>query len=634
MAVGVDVGMISFLMMGVLGLGSGMTALPPGERDAAYLQCAPADALVYVEWASRGAGTPGGDGIDGLVADPEFVTFLADVKSAVFSSLEKNAPPTAKPMLEHGLPLAFDLMNRSGCLYVNYTPPDGVTEPVSPEDWMKAAQGLTVTLIIDGGDKADETEQHLLALLSQIPGGPGGGVGNSGAAQKSLDRYTVPLPIPEAEVVVHREGKHFIVAFGTGALDRAQAGLKGDVEGLGASDIYQNNLKLIEMKRIGTVSWFNLARLRDEGLQLAGPWGDIAGVMMTQLGVDRINGCLSVSGVIDGQIATRTYVETGTEQKGLLTLISGRGLTAADLQQVPKDCDFLTSFTLDVPLVRTTIKALLKDIEPGLAENFDAIESQLTEELGFSIEEDLLAAFGQQVTLFDSPAAGGLFATSLTAALEVKDADKAEKVFGQLMGLLKASLPGDQTNEYSRRGVFLEEREFLGHKLFFVNTVGDDVPIAPTFCLTDEVLLVSLHPQALKAQLRFLEEGGPSYAERFPADNLPEGAVITYGSFSAQKLVEVLYAFVPYLGQIGLSEAQKSGFDLDIFSVPSAKAILPYMKESRGWVVRTENGLLFESRNSLPASTLSVPTNMLLVLPWRLGARAEMRFDAVAEPIP
>jgi hypothetical protein len=614
MAVGVSFGMVSVFSMMLLGLGSSITALPPGERDAAYLQCAPADALIYIEWASRGKGEPGAEGFDGLVADPEFATFISDFKSSLLAMVEKNAPPPA----QDAIAAALDLINRSGCLYVNYTPPDGATQPVSPEDWLKAAQELSVTLILDGGDKADETEQHLLALLSSIPGGPGGG-------GEMLDHYTIPLPVPELEIVVHREGNHFIVAFGGGTLERAQAGLKGEIEGLGKSDAFRETSKMVAMERVGTVSWFNLARIREEGLQFAGPWGDIAGVMMTQLGVDQLNRCLSVSGVIDGQIATRTYLETGSGQKGLLTLISGRGLTADDLKRFPKDCDFLTSFTLDVPLVRTTLKALLKDVEPALADNFDAIELQLADELGFSIEDDLLQAFGQQVTLFDSPAAGGLLFTSLTATVEVKDADKAEKVYGQLMEMLKASLPGDRSTEFARRGVFLEEREFMDHTLYFVNTIGDDVPFAPTFCLTDEQMLVSLHPQAIKAHLRFLAEGGPSYDERFPKDDLPEGTVISYGTFSAEKLVETIYAFVPYFGQMGLSEAQKNGFELDVFSVPSAKAILPYLKESRGWVVRTENGLLLESRSSVPTSLFSgLPVNWLLMMPRavRIGGGA------------
>ena len=607
MAVGVSAGMISFMMMGMLGLGSGITALPPGERDTAYLQCAPADALVYLEWASRGSGEPGGEGIDGLVADPEFATFISDFKSAMQSILEDNAPPEA----QHALSVAFDLINRSGCLYLNYSPPDGVTEPTSPQEWMNAAQGVSVTLIVDGGDKADETEQHLLALLSSIPGGPGGG--------KQLDRYTIPLPVPDLQIVIHREADHFIVAFGAGTLERAIAGLKGEVEGLGKSDVYQETLKMVVMERIGSVSWFNLARIREEGLKLAGPWGDIAGIMMTQLGVDQLNRCLSISGVIDGQIATRTYLETGGSQKGLLTLVSGRGLTADDLKLYPKDCDLLATFTLDVSLIRTTLKALVKDVEPGLAENFDAIESQLADELGFSVEQDLLEAFGQQLTLFDSPAAGGLLFSSLTAALEVKDTEKAKLVFGQLMEMLKASLPGDRSSEYARRGVFLEEREFMGQTLFFVNTIGDDVPFAPTFCLTERQMLVSLHPQALKAHLRFLDEGGPSYAERFPADGLPEGALISYSTFSADKLAELVYSFVPFLGQLGLSEAQRNGFALDVFSVPSAKAIRPYLKESRSWVVRTENGLLLESRSSVPAALFSLPMNFFMMAMPRRG---------------
>ncbi|MDG2389065.1 MAG: hypothetical protein P8M30_07070 [Planctomycetaceae bacterium] len=592
-----SVGIFSALLVGLAGMGGGLVAFPPGERDAAYLNCAPEQTLIYTEWATRGEGKEGGEGVDGLVADPEITTMIADLKSAVMSLIEKNAKGAPPGLAEHLPPLLLDLVGRSGCLYVDYSPPENVEERLQNEQWLDLAGGLNVTLIINGGDKADETEQHLLALMSVD-------------MQVTIRGRRWRLKTARFD----REGNYFILALGEGSLERALAGLKGEVKGLGELEAFAKNYDAIKMDRIGGITWLNLGRIRDEGLKLAGPFGAIATVMIEQLGVGELNNCVTVSGVIDGQIATRTHLETGGQTAGLLSLAAGRGLTAKDFNQIPADCDFLASFTLDVPLVRDTVTTLIEQVQPGLMENYQAIESQVENDLGFSIEDEFLQAYGQQMTVFDSPAAGGLFATSLTFAVEVTDAEKADKIFTKLMQMLDGFLPGDRSNEYSRRGVFLEEREFLGHKVYFVNTIGDDVPVAPAFCQTDKQLLISLHPQALKAHLRFLKEGGSSYADKF-GKAAPKGTVISYGTFAADKLVELIYTVIPFGAQLGLSQSQREGFDFDIFSIPSSKAILPYMKEARSWVVRTETGLMFESRSSIPVPLMtSVPMNLLFMI--------------------
>jgi hypothetical protein len=617
-----SVGLLSALLVGFAGMGGGLVAFPPGERDAAYLDCAPEQTLIYTEWASRGEGKEGGDGVDGLVADPEITAMVADLKSAVMSFIEKNAKGAPPELAEHLPPLLLDLVGRSGCLYVDYSPPENVEERLQNEQWLDLAGGLNVTLIINGGDKADETEQHLLALMSV-----------------AMQGQPVPTRSTSSPFLIPLVCRQHLIAKVTTSFSRwekvrwnALCRTEGRSERSGSVEVFTKNFDAIKIDRIGGITWLNLGRIRDEGLKLAGPFGAIATVMIEQLGVGELNNCVTVSGVIDGQIATRTHLETGGQTAGLLSLAAGRGLTPEDFNQIPADCDFLASFTLDVPLVRDTVTTLIEQVQPGLMENYQAIESQVENDLGFSIEDEFLKAYGQQMTVFDSPAAGGLFATSLTFAVEVTDAEKADKIFAKLMQMLDGFLLGDRSNEYARRGVFLEEREFLGHKIYFMNTIGDDVPVAPAFCQTDKQLLISLHPQALKAHLRFLKEGGPSYADKF-GKTAPEGTVISYGTFAADKLAELIYAVVPFGAQIGLSEAQRKGFDFDIFSIPSSKAILPYMKEARSWVVRTETGLLFESRSSIPVPLMtSVPVNLLFMTVGKVRA-SEMQFDRVQEAI-
>lgn len=595
---------------------------PPGERDAAYLNCAPQETLIYTEWSTRGDGETGAEGIDGLVADPEVTAMVADLKAAILKMIDKKAAEAPPGVAEHLPPLALDLVNRSGCLYVSYAPPENVEERLQEEAWFDLAGGASVTLIINGGDNADETEKHILALLGLSPLGQN--------LPEAINEIAIPNPFG-LDATFDREGDYFILALGKGSLERAHAGLKGEVKGLGDSKAFAENYDVVKMERVGGMFWIDIGSIRDEGLKLAGPFGQIGQIMIGQLGLDQLNSCTTVSGVIDGQIATRTYLETGGKTDGVLSLVGGRGMTADDFKNIPGDCDFLASLTLDLPLVRSTITGLIQEIQPDLMEVYQAIETQAENELGFSIEEEFLKAYGQQMTVFDSPAAGGLFVTSLTFAVEVVDAEKADPIFENLMMLLKASLPGDRGDEFSQRGVFLEQREFMGQTIYFVNTIGDDVPVAPAFCQTDKQLLVSLHPQAMKAHLRFLKDGGPTYADRFKPES-DDGAVISYASFSADKLVELIYAVIPFGAQVGLSEAQKEGFEFDVFSIPSSKAILPYMKEARSWTVRTEAGLIFETRSSLPAALTSLPVNAIFMLmPLRTNARFNQVEDVIIE---
>jgi len=204
-------------------------------------------------------------------------------------------------------------------------------------------------------------------------------------------------------------------------------------------------------------------------------------------------------------------------------------------------------------------------------------------------------------------------------SLEVRDKEKANKVFARLMKVLGDALPGEQGNQFRRRGVFLEQKKFLDHTLFYVNTIGDDVPIAPTFCVTDKQLLVTLHPQTLKAHLRFLAAKEQSFAARIGKDlKLPEGELLSLTYFDAKKLVQFVYGVAPYLAQLAFSEMQREGFAIDISSLPSARALLPYIGTSLSVAVRTKDGILLESQSALPipggsVGFLSLPVSFMFL---------------------
>ena len=91
-------------------------------------------------------------------------------------------------------------------------------------------------------------------------------------------------------------------------------------------------------------------------------------------------------------------------------------------------------------------RKLVASTRPLAVRVFDEAVKQLEKELELSIVNDVLPAFGDVFTAFDSPAAGGMVATSLVVSLEVRDARKATVVsgFDRLMKLVDQS-PGGRT---------------------------------------------------------------------------------------------------------------------------------------------------------------------------------------------
>ena len=43
--------------------------------------------------------------------------------------------------------------------------------------------------------------------------------------------------------------------------------------------------------------------------------------------------------------------------------------------------------------------------------------------------------------------------------------------------------------------VAIGDLEFRGHQIHFLNFIGEPVPVAPAWCITDKELIVSLSPQ-------------------------------------------------------------------------------------------------------------------------------------------
>ncbi|MEE8045968.1 MAG: hypothetical protein V3T49_03935 [Dehalococcoidia bacterium] len=583
--------------------GTSLLGLPPGERDAVLAQCPPANAVLYSEWSERSSGKPGAKGIDGFAGDPEIRMFVQSIEKAIKSSIDRESANAGAEERAFGkaMPTIVKiLLNRPGCLYASFDQ-KAIAKggPQGAPQWMAFVGGVKAVFIVNAGKDADKLAKNLTDLLALLP---------ADLRKKGIDHQPLPLPLPGASLMIHRHKNYFIVGFGKGTVDGAIAGLTGKSKGLLGNDRYVAATKQVAFKRTAAINWLDLETALK---QAGGVLGPQVQAMAKILGADAIGYVAKSVGVVDGEIRSKTFIGTNGKTDGILALASGRAIKPDDLAHVPADSDLVFAFSVNAKKILATVKTIVGAADPGSKAFLDELLKQFEQEFGLQLEQDVFAAFGDVWVLHDSKSAGGVFLTSLVASLEVRDPKKSQDVFTKLMKVLDDALPGETRGGFRRRAVFLNQKMFMGHTIYYINTIGDDVPFAPAFCLTKDHLLAAPHPQALKAHLRFLKSKQPNFTAHLGKDIvLPKGEMLSLSYFETKSMLRMVYAFAPYVAQMAFSEIQRSGAEIDIFSFPSARAVLPYFGNMSSTIVRTKNGIFAESRNDLPLVTSVLPAMM------------------------
>ena len=596
MSVGMGFAEILLILLSGGGLGP-MLGMPPGPRDASLLNCPPANTIVYAEWAARGPGKEGAAGIEGLIADQEVQQFLTKVQAAIVEGVaaETEIGSPEEQVLGDVMPrLGFELIKHHGYMYLSYQEDNVVTGDTPQAMLTSLAQGMRFALIVNGEKQADKITADFLELTQFLP---------DGERRETLDRLELPLRIPGVPVLAHRHEDYFILAAGDGALDAAIAGLDGKSNGLVDDERFKSGVKKVEFQRSGGISWVDTRQVLKVAASVLEPTGvDVSG-MATLVGLDSLDYVVTATGIDDGQISCRRFIATGGKTDGILKLASGRAITRDDVTQIPADDGFAFAARLDAAGILDEVRKILSAAGPGPAQALENALAEIERESGIAVEDDLFTAFGDVWTIYNSPSGGGWLFSGSILTLDVRDVAKSKITYFKIVEAFKRNLQGVNNNGFRARGVEVKSAEFLDRTIHYLNVVGDDdVPFTPAICLTPERLYIALHPQSIKAQLRFLDSKEKSFAAGFnDVLDPPKGELLSLTYWDAQTTVKLLYSLVPYFGQVILTNAQAEwAIDIDSFDIPSARAILPYVGPYTTTTVRTPEGILTTSTSALP----------------------------------
>lgn len=577
-------------------------SLPPLPEDPMLQRMAPGECLWYLALSGVDNADPKSKNqVEQLLAEEDVQHFVRDVSKKLKAAFANAAPqdPVRKTLGEEGPQLIETLLTRPMCVYLASAEPG----PHGPA----VRGGLAVNL---GDDTAaiktalEKLEGTLLAA-----GKPTVAAAN--------DWHMLPTPPDAPPVQWGIQEKYLLVGIGEG---EAQAMNDRRKQSKPAPDWLVKIRGNLPVDRPAVVQYLNLqsitALLRAPLAAALGP--ERSPAMLEHFGLQNLTYYASVNGLDKEDFVSRSLLATDGDATGLLSLVSSQPLTTEALAPIPADASFAVAARIEPNQVLEVLFRIASTFqpEPGPKTPLDVALDHFAGMTGIHLKNDVTAALGDTWCVYNSPDDGGLVFTGLTITATLRDHDKLMKANEKFIAFAR------QTNEQKRQSMqnagvsnpridpSILETEYYGQKIFFLNFVGQESPVAPAWCITDKYLIVSLFPQTIKANLERQSgtTGKRSLAEvPVVAKQLGGSGPSVLAYQDTPGLFKLSYPLVQIFVQFACSELQRQGIDLNVSMLPNARAIAPHLLPRVGTVRLTNEGIRLESHGSLPIGIGSLP---------------------------
>ncbi|MBI1904004.1 MAG: DUF1559 domain-containing protein [Planctomycetia bacterium] len=610
--------------------------VPPLPEDKLIVSAAPEECLFYMSsYGTADADPASKNAAERLLAEPEVQHFLTTLWKAVGQTAGQSGGRDAEMFAKFVLPLAETALTRPFGVHVtkvNITPFGGDVE---------------AGLVLNAGDKAEPLRETLMQLETMLLAELPGGAVSENAIGKAKMRV-LPMPPGAPQVQWGFRGEYLIIAVGA---DSANKMLEGMDSARGPPAWLKDVHKRLPVARPSTVQYINVEGAL-AAMAAAGPiFGEAAGPLEA-LGVTKIKHVASVTGLAETDMVTLTQIVTDGEPAGVLALFPDKPLTATDLAPIPADATWAFAMKMDAGKTWQQLVQMLGAAEPRAREELEEGLRNAERELNVSVVRDVLAPLGDVWCVYNSPSDGLLF-TGATAVVKVRDRKRLEETNQKLLELLAREfaavegpipLPAGDVVPFNNFGPQLPQGiparaaqrqqvnplrqfSFKEHTVYYCDIGSEGAPLAPSWCITDDALVIALYPQAVKAYLS-RDPKRPSLAS-LPAvaEQLKRSPAI-YSYCNTQELVGLVYPVVTAAAPVMLSQLRREGFDMELSALPSQGAIQKHAKPSWTACRRVADGIMLECHQSVPGggvvAGLIAPAAMFVAKRSRHGDVAAM----------
>jgi hypothetical protein len=379
----------------------------------------------------------------------------------------------------------------------------------------------------------------------------------------------------------------------------------------------------LPVERRATMAYLNLKALVEQLSSLPGGGQIQAG--LDALGLGNVTSLAAVTGLDGEGFVSKTLLATDGEPQGLLDLLGGKPLGPAELAAVPADATLALAARLDLDRAFQTVLGIVEKFNPQARDETNQGLAKIQRELGFDLRQDMLQSLGDVWCVYNSPGEGGLVITGLTGVVTVTDHRRLADAHAKLLAVIRAELD----RQGSRRRVpRIEQFQFAGQDVYFLNTLDREFPLAPAWCITEKELIVAPLPQNIKAYL----SRGQGFKSLATVPEVTDMLASSEGTnlllyADTPELFKLAYPFLMMVARVATAEMQREGVNIDVSILPSAPAIGRHLRPDVMVMRRSKAGIELVSRQSLPGGNIgtAAPVGVALLLPAVQSAREAAR---------
>lgn len=587
--------MIIVLFMGGAVTG-GPLGVPPQKADPYLANTAPRECVWYL--SSAGVAEPRSDSpnqTEQLLAEPEVRRFVETLEKEIVAAIRRKAGDRMpeSEIVRLAPQIVKALLTRPTAVWLESVAlgPDG--------------PAIKAGLVMNVAGQKDQTQEALERLVKiTLRGAEIEQVEEAGVTWNKL-----PIPPGAPRVLWGFHGDHLVIAVGEGVA----AQIVGRAQG-GSPDWLRQVRKRLPVERVSTVGYLNVKAV----MQAAGPLWAIpqARTIAKATGVTGVESIASVSGLDATGCVSKCLVATDGPPSGLLNLVSDRPITKRDLAAIPADTSLAAVVRFDPEEAVETLLGIAESVEPRARQEIEReLFDEMREKLGIDLRRDVVNSIGDLWTIH-TPEGDSLTSwIGVTATVTVKDHERVRGVHNKLVAAAQAEMQRmERSGRRRRRGASIQDTTYRDQKIYYLNVYGEEFPFAPAWCLTEERLIVGLFPQSVKSYLAGQSDSQsgaasstrrrryesladvPAVRRLLDADTSPTALVYV----DSQKIFRSVYPLLQMGAQMACSELQSEGLDVQVDLLPSASAIAPHLRPTTAVVLRTDYGIQFEQRQTLP----------------------------------
>ena len=590
------------------------TSLPAMAQSSsgklALERLATEDALVFLAW--NGWQTPdpkSTNRVDKLMSEPSLREFVEQLGDEVMKLVQKAAAgqPEGQLLVETMPVLLKSLATKPGAF--TWSKLDVTLPQPIPE----------MSVVIDTGSDAAKVKEAI-AKLKELGAKQGGKF-----VEETIDG--VKFTRPEDEQVIVRFGfkdSFFVVTLGEATTKATLARLASSAKP--AAWLAQVS-KELAVPRPGVLLHVNAAGILKTFEPLI--TDPMAETVIEALGLKQLKSISVVSGLDAEAGVSKAMLVTEGAPQGLFALTPDKPLTIDSLKRIPANASSASVMRFDLAHVLEQVLVFADKVQPGSRDQAEAALTQFEQQAGFSPKTDLLGALGDEWSYYTSGSeAGALMVPGIVITASVRDHDKLAKTLNIGTTVLKTVLAqfGPQSpvalHEFTSRGE-------TGHRITINNL---PIPVAPTWVLTKDQLIIGLTPQLVTSHLG-ASKNGKSLADHeaiqaaFKRTPKPSSVSFDDPKPGLQSLYTLVNTFSPLL----LGQLAQQGMEFNLPPLPPLSDLEQHLAPSVTMTSRTPNGWLMESHFVVSTGSVGaaapavIAVGVALLLPAVQQARTAAR---------